>query len=228
MLILIIKKSICSFLLATIIKSFSLKLGIFEITKGFFLINVLSTIIFNILITYIATFFFWEIFRIFENYKIIKYSEIFPNLIKLNKNSIIPPGFMLHWKLFSLRTLYVLLFTSFLEGSFLLAQNISPLVAENFITILTSLYFYIDIFLFLYYDWLNPFNDFQKISDENFLSPPLPFENIQKNYEEEIKMNNALLEQKKTIIRGFLLIHAAIFVIGSLATCEAFYMFFFK
>jgi hypothetical protein len=166
-----------------------------------------------------------EIFRIFENYKILKYCEIFPNLIKLHKNSIIPPGFMLHWKLFSLRTLYVLLFTSFSEGSFILAQHISPLTAENFITILTSIYLFIDIGLFLYYDWI-PFNDFinVRVNDEEFLAPP--FEEI-KNSEEEIKLNNSLLEQKKTMIRGFLSVHAAI-IIGSLAIGEALYMFFFK
>lgn len=227
MIILLIKKYLCGFIFATIIKGFSTKIGIFEIVKGFFFINFLSTIIVNILITYIATFLFWEIFRIFENHKITKYCEIFPKLIKLHKNSIIPPGFMLHWKFFGIRTLYALLLTGFAEGSFLLAQYMSPFFTDNFIILFTNIYYIMDIYLFFYYDWMISFNNFYYVSNEEYLAPPLPLDEIKRFAEEEVKLNNSFLEQKKTMIRGFFSIHTAI-IIGGLATCEVLYIFFFK
>jgi hypothetical protein len=227
MLTIFLQKYLRSLLLATVIQGFSTKLGIFKIVNDFFFINLIYTIIVNILITLIATFFFWEIFRVFENYKIEQYCKTLPHLIKLHKDSIIPPGFMLHWKLFSLRTFYILTLTGFAEGGFILAQYMSPYVAENFITIFTHISYFMDIYLFFEYDWILklPLQEIPRIIDEDFLSPPLPFEEVRVITDVKIQNYNALIEQKKTLIRGFFSIHTALFI-GSIALCEAIYMFY--
>lgn len=226
MISILIKKYICSFLLATIIQGFSTKLGIFTLWTGFPLINFLYTILANLLIIYITTFIYWEIFRVFENNKIKEYSELFPNLIKLHKDSIIPPGFILHWKIFSLRTFYALFLTGLAQSSFNFASSMSPFVAENFITFFTHIYYSFDIYLFINYDWKLdlPLHEVPWVADNEALAPPLPQNEIEILAEIKMKQDNALIEQKKTLIRGFFSINTAIWI-GGIAFVEVLYMF---
>ena len=141
MITFLILKYFCSFLLGSIIKSFSKKLGMFVLITGYTYLNLLYSLFVNLVITYFATLTYWEIFRIFENDKIIKFCRIFPKFISLQKDSIIPPGFMLHWRLLSLRMFYALLLTSIAESSFLLIQYLNPFMAFHFTTFFTYIYF---------------------------------------------------------------------------------------